>query len=76
MKRLYRSRKEKILGGVCGGIAEYLDVDPTIVRLMWVLLTLMGGAGVILYLISWLIIPMEPKTVREKKPVKKTKTKK
>ncbi|MFH1608070.1 MAG: PspC domain-containing protein [archaeon] len=57
-KRLYRSKKERIFGGVCGGIAEYLDTDPTIVRLIWALITIFSvGAGLIAYLIAWLIIP-------------------
>ena len=58
-KRLYRSKKERILGGVCGGIADYVDADPTIIRLIWVLLTILTGfaAGIIGYLICWLIIP-------------------
>jgi len=60
VKRLYRSGKERMLGGVCGGIAEYLGTDPTIVRLAWVLLTFVGGAGVLAYLIAWLIIPRNP----------------
>jgi len=60
-KRLYRSNKEKIISGVCGGIAEYLDADPTIVRLLWVLGSLFWGAGVIAYLIVWIIIPKNPK---------------
>ncbi len=60
-KRLYRSGKEKILGGVCGGIAEYLNVDPVLIRLLWVGLVLVGGTGVLLYLIAWIIIPRNPK---------------
>lgn len=56
-KRLYRSSSEKILGGVCGGIAEYFDTDPTIVRLLWVVFTLFYGAGLILYLVLWIIMP-------------------
>jgi len=59
--RLYRSGNDRILGGVCGGIADYLGVDPVIIRLLWVLLVLMGGAGVLLYLIAWIIIPRNPK---------------
>jgi len=59
-KRLYRSGKDRILGGVCGGIAEYLNVDPTIVRLVWVLFTLAAGSGLLAYLIAWLIIPRNP----------------
>jgi len=57
IKRLYRSKENKIIGGVCGGIAEHLNADPTIVRLIWVLACLLWGAGVLLYLIAWIIIP-------------------
>ncbi len=57
-KRLQRSRTERMVAGVCGGIAEYLDVDPTLVRLLWVAITLMGGAGVLLYIILWVIMPL------------------
>ena len=60
-KRLYRSGKDRILGGVCGGIAEYLSTDPTLIRLAWVLFTFAGGSGVLAYLIAWLIIPRNPK---------------
>ena len=59
VKRLYRSKKERIIAGVCGGIGEYLGIDPTIVRILWVLLGLMGGSGIIAYIISWIIIPEE-----------------
>jgi phage shock protein C len=58
-KRLQRSRTEKMIGGVCGGLAEYFSVDPTIVRILWVLITLLGGAGIILYVILWVIMPLE-----------------
>ena len=56
-KKLYRSEKNRILGGVCGGIAEYLNVDPTIIRVLWIVLALLWGAGILLYVICWLIIP-------------------
>ncbi|MBN1630079.1 MAG: PspC domain-containing protein [Thermoleophilia bacterium] len=59
-KRLYRSRADKMIGGVCGGLGEYFEVDPTIVRVLWVAVTLFGGAGVIAYLILWVIVPEEP----------------
>jgi len=59
MKRLYRSRKDALLGGVCGGIAEHLGVDPTLVRLVFAVLALASGVGVILYLILWFITPRE-----------------
>jgi phage shock protein C len=61
-KRLYRSRTDMMLGGVCGGLAKYLDVDPTIVRLIFVLLLFIGGGGFWIYLVLWLITPVEPRT--------------
>ena len=60
-KKLYRSSKNKIIAGICGGIGEYFDVDPTIVRLLWVLFALTVGSGILAYLICWLIIPKNPK---------------
>ena len=59
-KRLYRSRKDRVLFGVCGGIAEYFNIDPTIVRLVWVIMTLIYGVGILLYIILTLIVPKEP----------------
>jgi len=60
-KRLYRSGKETVLGGVCGGIAEYFEVDPVIIRIIWIFGTLLSlGAGIIVYLLAWIIIPMNP----------------
>jgi phage shock protein PspC (stress-responsive transcriptional regulator) len=59
-KRLYRSRTERQLAGVCGGFAEYFGWDPTLVRVGWILLTLLGGSGLLLYLIFWLIMPEQP----------------
>ncbi|MDI6603891.1 MAG: PspC domain-containing protein [Thermoanaerobacteraceae bacterium] len=64
-KKLYRSRNQKILGGVCGGITEYFDADVTIVRLVWVLISLFNGAGLILYIIAWIIIPENPYQINE-----------
>ena len=58
-KRLYRSSTEKMIAGVCGGIAEYLNVDPTIVRLVFALVSL-SGPGLLLYLIAAIIIPEDP----------------
>lgn len=60
VKRLYRSRRNRMIGGVCGGLAEYLDTDPTIIRLALALSILLGGAGILAYLIMWIIIPEEP----------------
>ena len=59
-KRLYKSEDNRILCGVCGGVGEYLGVDPTLVRLVWVLITLAAGAGLLLYIIAAIIMPGEP----------------
>ncbi|MBN1398702.1 MAG: PspC domain-containing protein [Bacteroidetes bacterium] len=59
-RRLYRSRTNKVFAGICGGLAEYFNADVTIVRLAWVLLTLAGGSGIILYIIAAFIIPNNP----------------
>ncbi len=59
-KRLYRSRHDRQIAGVCGGLAEYFDVDSTIVRLVFVLVALMGGPGLVLYIILALVIPESP----------------
>ena len=65
VKRIYRSRKNRIIAGVCGGIAEYLNIDPTIIRLLWVLFSLLHGVGIILYIIAAIIIPEEPREGEE-----------
>jgi phage shock protein C len=57
MKKLYRSRKNRVVAGVCGGIGEYFDIDPTLVRLIWIILSLGYGAGIVAYLIAWIIMP-------------------
>lgn len=59
-KRLYRSQNERMIAGVCGGIAEYLDIDPTLVRILFVLLFFIGGNGLILYLILMFLMPLKP----------------
>lgn len=59
-KRLYRSRNEKVIGGICGGLGEYFNIDPTIVRLIAVLLFFAHGVGAMAYLIAWIIIPVRP----------------
>ena len=59
-KRLYKSRENRMLDGVCGGIAEYFNIDPTIVRLGWVIFSLAGGSGVLAYIIALIIIPEKP----------------
>ena len=57
MKKLHKSQVEKKLCGVCGGIAEYFNIDPTLVRLLWILFSLAGGAGVLAYIIAAVIMP-------------------
>ena len=65
-KKLYRSNKDYILGGVCGGIAEYLDTDSTLIRLLWVLGSLIWGAGIIAYIVLWIVMPEKPKKKNKK----------
>ena len=58
-KKLTRSKTDKKLFGVCGGFAKYLDADPTILRIIWLVLVLLGGGGILLYLICALLMPEE-----------------
>ena len=58
-KKLYRSRTDYMIGGVCGGLAEYLGIDSTVVRLIMALATFVGGMSLLVYLLMWLIIPEE-----------------
>lgn len=59
-KRLYKSNTNKIIDGVCGGIAEYFGIDPTLVRLGWVVFCAIGGCGILAYIIAAIIIPRSP----------------
>ena len=59
-KKLYKSNTNKMLEGVCGGIAEYFGIDPTIVRLAWVVFCALGGSGILAYIIAAIIIPCAP----------------
>jgi phage shock protein PspC (stress-responsive transcriptional regulator) len=61
MKRLYRSRKNSVIGGVCGGLGEYFDVDPVLIRIIWAVSVLVGGVGVVAYVIAWIAIPQDSK---------------
>ncbi|MBU1356917.1 MAG: PspC domain-containing protein [Candidatus Edwardsbacteria bacterium] len=76
-KRLYRSGKDRVVGGVCGGLADYFDIDPLLIRIIFIILALSGGLGVLIYLAAWLIIPGQslsagqhetPPTPEERKP--------
>ncbi len=58
-RKLYRSRKDKKLAGVAGGLAEFFNLDPTLIRVVFVVLALLGGTGVVLYLAMWIIVPTE-----------------
>lgn len=59
-KRLYKSNTDKKLDGVCAGIAEYFNIDPTVVRLLWVLAVLFAGCGVLAYIVAAIVMPRKP----------------
>ena len=58
-RRLYKSNENKMIDGVCGGIAEYFGVDPTLIRLAWVVFSLLGGSGLLAYILAAIIIPRD-----------------
>lgn len=58
-KRLYRSRRDRMIAGVCGGLADYFEIDPTWVRLIFLVFLLLGGSALLIYLLMWLIVPLE-----------------
>jgi phage shock protein C len=61
-KKIFLSETNKKIGGVCGGIGEYFNIDPTLVRLIWIVITLMTmGTGIVAYIIAWVVIPQQPK---------------
>lgn len=59
-KKLYKSNSNRMIDGVCAGIAEYFDIDPTLIRLAWVIFSLCGGSGVLAYIICAIIVPRRP----------------
>jgi phage shock protein C len=59
-KRLMRSSRDKKIAGVCGGLAEYFDIDATIIRVVWLLAIFLGGTGLLAYLILWIVLPVAP----------------
>ena len=63
-KKLYLSSKDEQFAGVCGGIAEWLEIDSTIVRLLFVAIALAGGPGFVLYIVLWIVLPEEPEAVQ------------
>ena len=59
-RKLYRSNSNRKLAGVCGGLAEYFNLDATLIRVLFVLLAVLGGSGVVLYVAMWIIVPKQP----------------
>ncbi len=59
VKRLYRSNANKVFAGICGGIGEYLMIDPVVVRVLWILFSFMGGSGLLAYIICLFVIPVK-----------------
>ena len=59
-RRLYRSRTDRKLAGVCGGLAQYFNTDATLIRVLFVVLALLGGPGLVIYLLMWILVPEEP----------------
>jgi len=74
MKRLYKSRTDRVIAGVCGGVGEYFNIDPVLVRIVWVLLSVLGGSGILAYIIGIVIIPEAPESAVEEAEVKKSRT--
>ncbi|MBI4130031.1 PspC domain-containing protein [Candidatus Roizmanbacteria bacterium] len=58
-KHLYRSEKDRMIAGVCGGLAIYFNMDASLVRVLWILITLLGGSGILIYIILWIVLPTE-----------------
>jgi len=69
VRRLYRSRTQRMIGGVCGGLGEYFDIDPTLVRLLFVVTALAGGPGLLAYIIMLIVVPSEPEPATASGPV-------
>ena len=65
VKKLYRSKEDRMLAGVCGGIGEYFGIDSTLVRILWILLSLGGGAGILLYIICAIVVPEKVNTKKK-----------
>ena len=59
-RRLYRSRKDKVIAGVCGGLGGYINMDPVLIRIIWLATVVLGGTGLLAYLIAWILIPESP----------------
>jgi phage shock protein PspC (stress-responsive transcriptional regulator) len=59
-RKLYRSRSDRKLAGVCGGLAQYFNLDATLIRVLFVVLAVLGGSGLVIYLLMWILVPEEP----------------
>jgi phage shock protein C len=59
-RKLHRSKTNRKLAGVCGGLAQYFNIDATLIRVLFVLLAVLGGSGLVLYVAMWIIVPKEP----------------
>ena len=68
-KRLMRPRYDRSIAGVCSGLAEYFDLDVTIIRIAWVLFAIFGGTGLLAYVVAWIIMPNEPEYLAAAPPV-------
>ena len=69
VRRLYRSRTQRMIGGVCGGLGEYFDIDPTIVRLLFVVTALAGGPGLLAHIIMLIVVPSQPEPATAAGPI-------
>lgn len=59
-KRLYRSRRDRMIAGVCGGLADYFNMDPTWVRIIFILFLMLGGSAFLVYFVMWIVVPLAP----------------
>ena len=59
-KRIYRSRSDKVIAGVCGGLGEYFGIDRVLIRIVWVVTVICAGTGILAYILAWILIPKEP----------------
>ena len=71
-KRLYRSTKDRMVAGICSGLAEYFKIDPTLVRLLFVLFALAGGPGLLAYIVLWIVVPEAPGSTPAEPPAPPT----
>jgi phage shock protein C len=59
-RRLYRSRSDRKLAGICGGLGQFFNLDPTLIRVLFVVLAVLGGSGILIYLAMWIMVPNQP----------------